>query len=122
MKKLHDLKMMCDALGLSPKPTKHRLNPDRYELSVNDCVKAIQEHYITLWKSEDRYSKGVDFMVKHKTPMLATLLSSQSEELQKDVWSEYSDRWIFERKYDGVRLILFYDDCNNIINYITFIF
>ena len=110
MKKLHDLKVMCESLGLNPKPTKHRLNPDRYELSVNDCVKAIQEHFINLWKSEGRYTKGLDFMITHKTPMLATLLSSQSEDLQNDVWSEYSDRWVFERKYNGVRLILFYDE------------
>lgn len=110
MKKLHDLKVMCESLGLEPIPTRHRLNPDRYELSVNDCIKAIQDYYINLWKSEGRYSKGIDFMIKHKTPMLATLLSSQSEALQKEVWSEYSDKWIFERKYNGVRLILFYDE------------
>ena len=110
MKKLYDLKLMCEALGLSPTPTKHRLNPDRYELSVNDCVSAIQKHYVDLAKSSGEYTKGLDFMLKHKTPMLATLLSSQSSSLQDDVWSEYSDRWVFERKYNGVRLVLFYDD------------
>lgn len=113
MKKLHDLKVMCESLGLEPIPTRHRLNPDRYELSVNDCVKAIQDYYIGIRKSEGTYTRGLDFMLVHKTPMLATLLTSQSESLQNEVWSEYSDDWLFERKYNGVRLLIFYDSERN---------
>lgn len=107
--KLPELKQMCESLGLQPTPTRHRVNPDRYELSMNDCIKAIQQYYLQKRKEDGTYDPSIEFMLSMESPMLALLLKHQDEQTQKEIWDDNNPKWIFEEKIDGNRQVLSYD-------------
>lgn len=111
--RLCDLKQMCKRLKLNPTPTKHRKNPDRYELSMDDCIKAIQEYSITLLKSKNRFDPNLDFILKLNSPMLASLLDKQEQKIINDIWNNDNTEWVFEEKYDGIRCFLSYNHIQN---------
>lgn len=106
--RLKDYIAKCDELGLSPVPTRRRRNPDRMELSVDDCIKALQEYYINERKQNGTYSPFMDFIMQQKEPMLALQIKHKSEEDQRTVWDDNSD-WVFEEKLDGCRARLCWD-------------
>lgn len=107
--KLTDLKAKCEQLGLSPVPTKKRCNPDRLELSVADCTKVIRDYYIKKLRSEGALDLNFDLMLNLSSPMLASLITQQTKDVQDDIWSDYNNVWQFQRKYNGIRLILIFD-------------
>lgn len=108
--KLADLKYKCVQLGIEPIPTRHRKNPDRLEVSVNDCIKAIRTYYIDEYKATNKYSNNLDLMLQIPTPMLCGLIRRQSKITQEQVWSDYDTEWQFQRKYNGVRFLMFWDE------------
>lgn len=110
--KLNDLKNKCKELGITPKPTKHRLNPDRYELSVDDCVKAIQEYSLDLMLNSrgSNYDYQLGFITrKLKSPMLANLIAKVDKKTLNDIWDDNNEDWIFEKKIDGIRCFITYE-------------
>ena len=108
--RLIDLKYKCMQLGLEPTPTRHRKNPDRLEVSVNDCIDAIRNYYIDKYKTEGRYYRNLELMGMVPTPMLAGLIRRQSKKVQEKIWSDYDNDWQFQRKYNGIRFLLFWDN------------
>lgn len=106
--RLKDYIAKCDELGLHPIPTRKRRNPDRMELSVADCLKALQEYYINERKQAGTYSPFLDFIMKQDEPMLALQIKHKKEADQKAIWDDNSD-WIFEEKIDGCRARLCWD-------------
>ena len=107
--RLNELKDMCKKLGVKPKPTKHRLNPDRYELSIEDCIKAIREHTLELLRTKNKLDPNLEFILKIKSPMLAMLISKQDKKTTNEIWDDNNTDWIFEEKLDGVRCYLTYN-------------
>lgn len=110
--KLNELKEKCKELGVEPKPTKHRLNPDRYEVSVDDCVKAIQEHVLSLMLNTkgSNYDYQLGFITRNlKSPMLANLISKVDKKTSKDIWDDNNKDWVFEEKVDGLRCFITYN-------------
>ena len=106
--KLAELKEKCNQLGIIPQPTRHRKNPDRLEVCVDDCIKAIQLfHLDRLKRSPDvTYDDNLDALIKIKSPMLALLIKNQPEDIQKEIWDDYNTNWRFEKKYDGIRCFI----------------
>lgn len=107
--KLSDLKKKCEALGLTPTPTRKRRNPDRLELSMNDCIKAIQDYYLNERKNNGTYDPSIEFMLKMDSPMLALLLKNLPQDKQDEIWDDNNTDWIFEEKIDGNRQVLSFD-------------
>lgn len=109
--KLAELKEKCNQLGIIPKPTRHRKNPDRLEVCVDDCIKAIQLFHLDQLKhSPDvMYDDNLDALIKIKSPMLALLIKKQPEDIQKEIWDDYNTNWRFEKKYDGIRCFISYN-------------
>ena len=94
--KLSELKDMCTSLGLHPTPTRKRRNPDRLELSMDDCIKAIQAYYIAERKRLGTYDPSLDLILKMDSPMLALLLKNLPEDKQKEIWDDNNKDWIFQ--------------------------
>lgn len=115
--KLIELQAKCAQLGLDPIPTKRRRNPDRYELSINDCTKAIREYYVNKLESEGNLDSNLLTMLEIESPMLASLVKQQSNAVQKEVWNDYSFSWQFQRKYDGIRFLMFYNSKDNKVSF-----
>lgn len=107
--KLTELKQMCTNLGLRPIPTRQRRNPDRLELSMDDCIKAIQDYYINERKSNGSYDSSLELILRMKSPMLALLLKNLPEDKQKEIWNDDNKDWIFQQKIDGNRQIITFD-------------
>ena len=107
--KISELKSKCDALGIVPTPTRKRRNPDRLELSMNDCIKAIQDYFLKERKANGTYDPSIEFMLKMDSPMLALLLKNLPEDKQKEIWDDNNTDWIFQEKIDGNRQILSFD-------------
>lgn len=107
--KLSEMKKMCDDLGLQPTPTRKRRNPDRLELSMKDCEKAIQEYYIKERKLNNVYDPSIEFMLNMDSPMLALLLKHLPEDKQKELWDDNNTDWIFQQKIDGNRQVITFD-------------
>lgn len=99
--KLPELKKKCEDLGLTPIPTRKRRNPDRLELSMNDCIKAIQDYYLNERKNNGTYDPSIEFMLKMDSPMLALLLKNLPQDKQDEIWDDNNTDWIFEEKLDG---------------------
>ena len=79
---------MCNNLGLQPVPTRQRRNPDRLELSMDDCIKAIQDYYINERKQNGTYDSSIELILQMKSPMLALLLKNLPEDKQKEIWND----------------------------------
>lgn len=107
--KLPELKKKCEDLGLTPTPTRKRRNPDRLELSMNDCIKAIQDYFLNERKNNGTYDPSIEFMLKMDSPMLALLLKNLPQDKQTEIWDDNNTDWIFEEKIDGNRQILSFD-------------
>ena len=107
--RLKDYIDKCNELGLQPVPTRKRRNPDRMELSIKDCLKALQDYYINERKNEGTYSPFMDYIMKQDEPMLARLIKDMPEETQKNIWLDDDSDWIFEEKIDGCRARLCWD-------------
>lgn len=112
--KLNDLKNLCEKYNLKPKATKHRLNPDRYEVSMDDCIKAIQEYSMNLLKGTNYYDNNLEFILKMKSPMLALLISRQDKKTVNAIWDDNNTDWIFEEKLDGIRCFIAYNHLTRI--------
>lgn len=98
--RLKDYIDKCNELGLKPVPTRKRRNPDRMELSIKDCLKALQDYYINERKNEGTYSPFMGYIMKQDEPMLARLIKDMPEETQKNIWLDDDSDWIFEEKID----------------------
>lgn len=111
--KLVELKALCRKYKIEPTPTKHRLNPDRYEVSMEDCIKAIQGAAIEILKKKNLYDENLDLILQMKSPMLAMLISKQDKKTVNDIWDDNNNDWVFEEKLDGVRCFLAYNHLTN---------
>lgn len=109
--KLIELKEKCNQLGIIPRPTRKRKNPDRLEVCANDCIEAIQQYSLYQKKHDilQPYDANLETLVKIKSPMLALLIKHQPENIQKEIWSDTNKNWKFEKKYDGIRCFLSYN-------------
>lgn len=107
--KLIDLKKMCDNLGIEPTPTRVRRNPDRLELSMKDCITAIQEYYIKERKANNTYDPSIEFMIMMESPMLALLLKNLPQDKQNEIMDDKNTDWIYQEKIDGNRQVITYD-------------
>ena len=107
--KLVELKNKCKDLGIRPTPTKHRLNPDRYEVSMDDCIKALQKYSLDLVKGTQYEDPNLKFILKLRSPMLATLISRLDKKIANDIWNDSNTDWIFEEKIDGIRCFVAYN-------------
>lgn len=108
-RKLSELKLECDLLGLHPIPTRNRVNKEtgeRYlDYSKDDYVQALQSHFIEKYKEQGIYHKSLDWVLKIDSPMLALQIKNKSEEEQNDIWNN-QERWLAEEKIDGSRQVL----------------
>lgn len=108
-RKLSELKLECDLLGLHPIPTRNRVNREtgeRYlDYSKDDYVQALQSHFIEKYKEQGMYHKSLDWVLKIDSPMLALQIKNKSEEEQNDIWNN-QEKWLAEEKIDGSRQVL----------------
>ena len=108
-RKLSELKLECDLLGLHPIPTRNRVNKEtgeRYlDYSKDDYVQALQSHFIEKYKEQGIYHKSLDWVLKIDSPMLALQIKNKSEEEQSDIWNN-QEKWLAEEKIDGSRQVL----------------
>ncbi len=108
-RKLSELKLECDLLGLRPIPTRNRVNKEtgeRYlDYSKDDYVQALQSYYIEKYKEQGIYHKSLDWVLKIDSPMLALQIKNKSEEEQNDIWNN-QEKWLAEEKIDGSRQVL----------------
>ena len=108
-RKLSELKLECDLLGLRPIPTRNRVNKEtgeRYlDYSKDDYVQALQSYYIEKYKEQGMYHKSLDLVLKIDSPMLALQIKNKSEEEQNDIWNN-QEKWLAEEKIDGSRQVL----------------
>ena len=108
-RKLSELKLECDLLGLRPIPTRNRVNKEtgeRYlDYSKDDYVQALQSHFIEKYKEQGIYHKSLDWVLKIDSPMLALQIKNKSEEEQNDIWNN-QEKWLAEEKIDGSRQVL----------------
>ena len=108
-RKLSELKLECDLLGLCPIPTRNRVNKEtgeRYlDYSKDDYVQALQSYYIEKYKEQGMYHKSLDWVLKIDSPMLALQIKNKSEEEQNDIWNN-QEKWLAEEKIEGSRQIL----------------
>ena len=113
MAKLADLKKTCDILHLHPTPTKNAIDKEtgeRYKtLSINDCVKAIEQFYIEQRKRDGTYRKSIEYILAMDSPMLALLIKHKKKEDQEAIWDNNNTDWLWEEKIDGNRALLCYD-------------
>lgn len=113
MSKLADLKKTCEVLHLHPVPTKNAINKDTGErekvLSINDCIRAIQQFYLEQRKQNGTYRKSIEYILAMDSPMLALLIKHKSKEDQDAIWDNNNNNWIWEEKIDGNRALLCYD-------------
>lgn len=113
MAKLADLKKTCDVLHLHPVPTKNAINKEtglrEKVLSINDCVKAIQQFYLEQRKQYGTYRSSIEFILEMDSPMLALLIKHKKQEDQDAIWDDKNEDWIWEEKLDGCRALLCYD-------------
>ena len=110
--KLSELKIHCDALCLSPVPTKNRINKEtgeRYlDFSSKDYIKALQEYFINKRKEDNCYHRSLEYIledIKMESPMLALQIKNKSDEIQNEIWNN-QDKWLAEEKIDGCRMNL----------------
>ena len=107
--RLSDLEVACKSLGLNPIPTKNRINKltgERYlELSKDDCIRALQEYYISEYKAQGIFHHSLDYILKIDSPMLALQIKNKPKEVQDEIWNN-KEKWIAEEKIDGSRLNL----------------
>ena len=100
-RKLSELKLECDLLGLRPIPTRNRVNKEtgeRYlDYSKDDYVQALQSYYIEKYKEQGMYHKSLDWVLKIDSPMLALQIKNKSEEEQNDIWNN-QEKWLAEEK------------------------
>ena len=108
-RKLSELKLECDLLGLHPIPTRNRVNKEtgeRYlDYSKDDYVQALQSHFIEKYKEQGIYHKSLDWVLKIDSPMLALQIKNKSEEEPNDIWNN-QEKWLAEEKIDGSRQVL----------------
>ena len=108
-RKLSELKLECDLLGLHPISTRNRVNKEtgeRYlDYSKDDYVQALQSHFIEKYKEQGIYHKSLDWVLKIDSPMLALQIKNKSEEEQNDIWNN-QEKWLAEEKIDGSRQVL----------------
>lgn len=105
MAKLADLKKTCEVLHLHPIPTKNAINKDTGErekvLSMNDCIRAIQQFYLEQRKQNGTYRKSIEYILAMDSPMLALLIKHKKKEDQDAIWDNNNEDWIWEEKLDG---------------------
>ena len=113
MAKLADLKKTCEVLHLHPVPTKNAINKVTGErekvLSMQDCIRAIQQYYLEQRKENGTYRKSIEYILKMDSPMLALLIKHKKKEDQDAIWDNDNEDWLWEEKIDGNRAILCYD-------------
>lgn len=113
MAKLADLKKTCNVLHLHPIPTKNAINKVTGErekvLSMQDCIRAIQQYYLEQRKENGTYRKSIEYILKMESPMLALLIKHKKKEDQDAIWDNDNEDWLWEEKIDGNRAILCYD-------------
>lgn len=116
MTKLADLKKTCQVLHLHPIPTKNSINKETGErektLSMDDCIKSIQQFYLEQRKQNGTYRRSIDHILEMESPMLCLLIKHKKPEVQEQIWDDKNTDWIFEEKIDGCRAILCYDPVN----------
>jgi len=108
--KLNELKDKCNQLKIIPQPTRKRRNPDRLEVCADDCIRAIQRYSIDQKKSYGLYDFNLEALIGIKSPMLALLIKHQPEDVQKEIWNDNNYNWRFEKKYNGVRCFISYNN------------
>lgn len=113
MLRLNDLKRLCQRYGIEPTPTKHRKNPDRYEVSIDDCIKAIRKEVLRISREKNLFDNNLDFILEMKSPMLALPISKQDKQTANAIWDDNNTNWVFEEKVDGVRCFLSYNHLSN---------
>lgn len=109
----------CESYGLNPEPTKKNKKDrplTRYDirysdpktledyyltLSKEDCVRCLQEYFVNIYKSEDKYTKALDWMLRTEfQPMLAAQLKNCK--WKDDIYNR-DNEVIAETKIDGNR-------------------
>lgn len=111
--KLADLKKLCQRYNIEPTPTKHRKNPDRYEVSIDDCIKAIRKEVMRIAKEKNLFDDNLEFILQMESPMLALLYTKQEKSLLNRIWDDSDNDWVFEEKLDGVRCFVSYNHKTN---------
>jgi ATP-dependent DNA ligase len=105
MTKLADLKKTCQVLHLHPIPTKNSINKETGErektLSMDDCIKSIQQFYLEQRKQNGTYRRSIDHILEMESPMLCLLIKHKKPEVQEQIWDDKNMDWIFEEKLDG---------------------
>ena len=109
-RRLDELKLECELLGLSPIPTRNRVNKitgDRYlDFCKDDYVKCLQSFYIKTYKDKGIYHKSLDWILGIDSPMLALQIKNKSDEQQKEIW-------IFPyRNHNGIRVNRYFSGYN----------
>ena len=65
-RRLNELKIECDLLGLQPIPTRSRVSKEtgeRYlDFSKEDYIKALQSYYIEQYKQQGIYHKSLEWI------------------------------------------------------------
>ena len=114
-RRLNELKIECDLLGLQPIPTRNRVSKEtgeRYlDFSKEDYIKALQSYYIEQYKQQGIYHKSLEWILKIDSPMLALQIKNKDQDTQDEIWNN-SEKWLAEEKIDGSRQLLcwFKDD------------
>lgn len=111
--RLSELKKLCEKYKIKPTPTKHRKNPDRYEVSIDDCIKAIRKEVLRISKEKNLFDDNLEFILEMESPMLALLASKQDKKTVNEIWDENNTNWVFEEKLDGIRCFLSYNHITN---------
>lgn len=112
--RLNELKKLCEKYKIKPTPTKHRKNPDRYEVSIDDCIKAIRKEVMRIAKEKNLFDNNLEFILQMESPMLALLVSKQDKKTTNEIWDDNNTNWVFEEKLDGIRCFLSYNHITNV--------
>lgn len=73
-----------------------------------DYIIPIREYFLKQrYGSLDRIPKHMQLMLQIKSPMLALRMDKLKENQQKEIWE--SDKWYFEEKLNGARMLLIKD-------------
>ena len=108
-RKLSELKLECDLLGLTPKPSRNRVSKETGERYLDFCkddyINALQSYYIEKYKEQGIYHKSLDYVLKLDSPMLALQIKNKSDKEQDEIWNN-QEKWIAEEKIDGSRQLL----------------
>jgi ATP-dependent DNA ligase len=101
----------CELLHIVPKKSRNRVDKEtkiKYvESTVDDCIEAIQDYYVNLYKSQDTLNPFVELILKHQ-PMLAAQMKNVKPEVQLELWKD-NNKWLATEKIDGNRMRLCYD-------------